>query len=323
MQVFVTGATGFLGLNIVERMLEDGFEITALLLPHDPGEGLPEKVNKVCGNITDPNSLIGLLAGHDAVLHLAGAVGYGQTWDTCIRLNREGTRNVAVLAVAENVRRFVHLSSVSVYGRVWGVPVDEGFPHRKIKDPYGDTKIDAECILLEHAQNNELDLTMIRPTMIYGPGDVLFLPKVVENLKTGSARIIGKGDHPVDVIHVSDVAEFIVLVLNEPKAIGRTYNLTHPDNPTWKEMLVEVARMIDVNPPQGHIPYPAAYAIATVMELLSRLNGKPPRLTRYAVRNVGRPYHYVTDRMRDELGFTPQIKLLDGLRECLEKRGDA
>jgi nucleoside-diphosphate-sugar epimerase len=62
----------------------------------------------------------------------------------------------------------------------------------------------------------------------------------------------------VDVIHVSDVAEFIVLVLNEPKAIGRTYNLTHPDNPTWKEMLFEVARMIDVNPPQGHIPYPAA-----------------------------------------------------------------
>ena len=318
MRVFVTGATGFLGRTIVDRLLEAGGEVTALLLPQDPGDGLPVAVNVVRGDITDPKSLAGLFAGHDAVLHLAGAVGYGQTWDACIRLNREGTRNVAARAMAENVRRFLHLSSVSVYGRVSDVPVDESFPLRKINDPYGDTKIDAERILLEHAQNNELDLTLIRPTMIYGPGDVLFLPKIVENLKSGFARIIGKGDHPADVIHVRDVAEFITLVLHEPMTIGRTYNLTNPDNPTWKDMLHEAARILGVEPPRRHIPYPAAYAIATLMEMLSRVTNKPPRLTRYAVRNVGRPYHYVTDRMRDELGFSPQIDLLEGLRACLE-----
>ena len=318
MKVFVTGATGFLGKAIARRLAGEGHGVTALVLPGDDTP-MPAGTETVRGDITDASTLEGRTAGHDAVVHLAGAVGYGQSWKRCIALNREGTRNIALEAVRSGVRRFLHMSSVSVYGRVSGVPIDEDSPRLRIGDPYGDTKIDAEEVLADVARDGRLDLTLLRPTMIYGPGDSLFLPKLVENVRSGSARIIGSGDNRADLVHVEDTAAFVSLVLASDRARGRTYNLTHPANPTWKETLAEVARVLGAPVPAGHVPYAAAYLAAALLEGLSTLTARPPRLTRFAVRNVGRPYHYVTDRMQRELGFFPSIDTLEGLRACLEE----
>jgi len=314
--VFVTGATGFVGQAVAGRLAAAGHRVTALLLPQEDARTAPG-CRVVRGDITRPETLAGRIAHHDAVVHLAGAVGYGQAWDTCVRLNREGTRNVADEALRCGVRRFVHMSSVSVYGRVSGVPIREDAPLRKIGDPYGDTKIDSERLLEERARTRGLELTVVRPTVIYGPGDRLFLPKVIENLRSGGARVIGPGTNRVDLVHVGDVAEFVCRVLQAPGTRGRAYNLTHPDNPTWQAFLAEVASLLHVPVPEKHLPYRAALAVAGVMEAASFFTGKPPRLTRYAVRNVGRPYLYSTDRMREELGFQPAVETLEGIRACV------
>ncbi|MBW1893325.1 MAG: NAD(P)-dependent oxidoreductase, partial [Deltaproteobacteria bacterium] len=212
MKIFITGGTGFLGKTIVKKLLADGHNVTCLLLPDDDSSSVTG-AEIIRGDITRPDTLTHKTAGHDAIVHLAGAVGYGQTWDNCNRLNRDGTSNIAEEAVRSGARRFIHMSSVSVYGRVSGTPIPEDFPVTKIKDPYGDTKIDAENILKKYVKNGDLDLTVIRPTMIYGPGDTLFLPKVIENIKGGKARIIGKGDNRVDCIHISDVADFVSMII--------------------------------------------------------------------------------------------------------------
>ena len=99
------------------------------------------------GDITRPHTLAGLMHGHDAVVHLASAVGYAQEMGTCVTLNVDGTRNVAKEAMASRVRRFVHMSSIAVYGRIPGQVITEKSPTRKTGDPYGDTKIDAEEFL--------------------------------------------------------------------------------------------------------------------------------------------------------------------------------
>ncbi len=322
MRIFVTGGSGFLGRAIVGRLLGDGHRVTSLLLPGDDSE--PDgRCDVVRGDITRADTLQGLLNGHSGVLHLAGAVGYGQTWRTCIRLNREGSRNVALEAARAGARRFVHMSSVSVYGRVPFLPVDEETPLKKIGDPYGDTKIDAETVIRETAGRRELDLTVIRPTVIYGPGDLLFLPKLLENLERGAARLIGGGGNTVNLIHVDDVAEFVALVFRTEAATGRVYNLTHPENPTWKELFNAVAATLGIPAPAKSIPYRAAYLLAGLLEFVSRITRKPPRITRYAVRNVGRQYHYVTDRMQQELGFAPSIPTLQGVCDCARKQKGA
>ncbi len=314
MNLFVTGGTGFLGKTIVRALLDEGHAVTCLLLPDDDALSADGAAIRR-GDITRPDTLRGTTGGHDAIIHLAGAVGDSQTWENCIRLNRDGTSNMAAEAVFSGVKRFVHMSSVSVYGRVSGVPISEDFPVKKIKDPYGDTKIDAECVLASYAKNNALDLTVIRPTMIYGPGDTLFLPRVVENIKTGKARFIGKADHRVDCIHVSDVAAFVLAVLRSERTVGKTYNLTHPENPTWKEMVADIASAADVPIPDRHIPYGVAYVLAKCMEAASFLTRKPPRLTRYAVRNVGKPYNYLTNQMKQDLAFSPSVSLRQGIHE--------
>jgi nucleoside-diphosphate-sugar epimerase len=318
--IVVTGAGGFVGRNLLPRLLREGWSVRALLHPEEPERGLPElEIRRA--DITRPDSLAGCFDGAQAVLHLAGAVGYGQSLEVCRSVNRDGTAHVAAEALRAGARRFVQLSSVSVYGRTAGVPLPETAPRRRTGDPYGDSKIDAEEILEAHARAGELELTLLRPSVIYGPGDDKFLPKLVENLRSGRARIVGSGSHRVDAIHVEDVADVVVRVLADPRTIGRCYNLDHPGNPSWREFVEALAAELGSAPPRGHLPFPIALAAAGLMEWASRWTGRPPRLTRYAVRVVGRAYDYRVERAQRELGFAPRIGLLEGVRPLLARGG--
>ncbi|MDP6978432.1 MAG: NAD-dependent epimerase/dehydratase family protein, partial [Myxococcota bacterium] len=252
------------------------------------------------------------------VIHLAALVGYGLSMDACLRVNRDGTRNIAAEAAAAGARRFVHLSSVSVYGRAIGHPIDEETPLRKIGDPYGDTKIDAERILGGFGERAELDVTMFRPTVITGPGDDKFLGKVAANLRGGGARIVGRGTHAVDALHVDDVVELLARALTDSRSIGRTYNVAQPSNPCWNEFLPRFARALDVPPPSGHVPYGVALVLAAILETVARLRGIEPRLTQYGVRVIGRPYHYVAERVKRELDFEPKRDLYVAMQDWIE-----
>lgn len=311
MRVFVTGATGFVGRSVVSALVAKGHEVRALLLP---AEDAIEGVEVVRGDITRPDSLRGLFDGQEAVVHLAGAVGYGQRLATCLALNVQGTKNVATSALAAGARRFIHMSSVSVYGRVPDVDLTEDAPLRATGEPYGDTKILAEQTVQHLASQSGLQLTIVRPTVIYGPGDDKFLPKVIENLRSGRARIIGRGDNTVDLVHVRDVATFLAGLLEDPRTIGGVYNLNDPNNPTWRAFLTLVAEQVGLPPPRRRLPYSLALGVAGSMELVAALTRRQPRLTRYAVRVVGRQYRYRTERAQS-VGFRPTVPLRLGIAE--------
>jgi nucleoside-diphosphate-sugar epimerase len=320
-RVFVTGAAGFLGRRLLARLSQDGHRSTALLLPDERDSGLAG-ARVVRGDIAEPESLEGQLVDHDAVVHLAALVGYGLRMDACLRVNRDGTRNIARAAIAAGARRFVHLSSVSVYGRACGFSIDESIPLRKTGDPYGDTKIDAERLLGEFAERGELSLSVLRPTVVTGPGDDKFLGRVAANLRSGSARIIGRGTHAVDALHVDDVVELLARVLADPRSIGRTYNVAQPSNPCWNDFLPLFADALGVPPPRGHLPYGVALALAGVLEAFARVRGDEPRLTRYGVRVVGRPYQYVAERVKRELDFEPRRDLIRAMQDWIEDGAD-
>jgi nucleoside-diphosphate-sugar epimerase len=273
-------------------------------------------VNIVRGDVSESSSLIGKMTGHDVVLHLAGSVGY-QSWKNCVAINQIGTRNAAAEAVNTGIRRFVYMSSVAVYGRVPGIPITEETSTKKIRDPYGDTKIEAEKALKEYEKQGRLDLTILQPTVVYGENDNKFIPQLLRNLKSNKYRVIGDGNNRVDLIYVEDLAQFVLSVLRERKTIGQTYIVTNPNNPSWNEFLDEVCRFLGLPQVTSHIPYKLAYTAAWLMELAGKLSGKTPRLSRYAVRIVGLPCNYVTAKAEKELGFRPSINLIDGIKRCL------
>jgi len=317
MRIYITGASGFLGKALVPLLLDQQHDVTMLLLPGEPPPSW-DGVNIVRGDITDPASLSGTLRGHDALIHLAGIVGYGQRWDTCIRVNVLGTKNLVRAAISSGVRRFIHLSSVSVYGRVAEQDINEEFPFKKINDPYGDTKIDAEDILWDHSHQGDIDLTILRPTVIYGPGDDKFLPRLMDNLRGRRSPMIGSGKNRVDLIHVSDISQLITTVLATPASIGQAYNVTNPDNPNWQNFMGIVSTAMKQPAPTRKLPYSLALIVAGAMELWAKITGQDPKFTRYAVTVIGRHYHYNTDKMTKVLGFSPSIKLEEGITQCVK-----
>ncbi len=299
MNIFITGATGFLGKSIVKSLIEKGHDISILVLPDEKVTGF-ENVQVKRGDITKKESLTAVCKGQDVVIHLAGAVGYGQHFSICEKINVEGTLNIAKDAIEQGVKRFIHMSSVAVYGRKDKVDISEDTAFLKIGDPYGDTKIDAEIALKE--LEKDLEITCIRPTVIYGPGDDKFLPKLMENLKSGKAKIIGDGKNRVDLIHVDDVVRFIDMILLEPRSYGEAYNLTNSKNLSWNEFMQMLSKEIGQSGKLGHLPYSMAYVVAALMEVISKITKKQPRLSRYAVRVVGKHYNFLTNKAKEQFG---------------------
>jgi len=314
-KIFVTGASGFIGRNVVKR-LKDNYELTLLLPPEESSIGLGDQ-NIVRGDITRSRSLAGLIKGHDTVIHMAGAVGH-QSWRNCLSINVDGSRNVIRQAAKAGVIRFIHMSSVSVYGRIPEIKITEDQPLKKIRDPYGDSKIIAENLVRRYAEKNRIDLTVLRPTAVYGEGDNKFLPKLIENLKTGKFRIMGDGSQEVDLVNVVDVAEAVYLSLLRPESIGQTYNIANVKNPSWNRFLREISAELELPYNNKHISYKMAYRVAGLMEFFSVFSNKPPRLSRYTVRLVGKQYNYSIEKASKELGFEPSIKLIEGMKECIK-----
>ena len=313
-RIFITGASGFIGRTVVKR-LQKNYQLTLLQLPGESASGFSD-LNIVRGDITRPKSLRGLIEDHDTVIHMAGSVGY-QSWRNCLSINVDGTRNIISKAVKAGVIRFIHMSSVSVYGRIPDITITEEQPFKKIHDPYGDTKIEAEQLVMKCAEKNRIDLTVIRPTAVYGEGDNKFLPKLLENLKSGKFRIMGDGRNSVDLVNVVDVAEVVYLALLKPGSVGQTYNVANENNPGWNELLEAACDELNIPFTDRHISYKMAYRVAGVMEVFSKFTGRAPRLSRYAVRMVGRQYNYSIKKVREELGFEPSINLIDGIRQCI------
>ena len=235
-------------------------------------------------------------------------------------INVDGTRNVMKKAIKAGVIRFIYMSSVSVYGRVPDTLITEEHPYKKIRDPYGDTKLEAEQLIWKLAEKNRIDLTVLRPTAVYGEGDNKFLPQLTENIGSGKFRMIGDGNHTVDLVNVKDVAEAVYLTLLRPESIGQVYNIANEENPTWNKFLKAVSEEMDIPYDQRYISYKLAYRIAGLMEFLSVFRNKPPKLSRYAVRMIGRQYDYSIQKARDELGFEPSVDLITGIRESISKQ---
>jgi nucleoside-diphosphate-sugar epimerase len=316
-QIFITGASGFIGKAVVSRLRKEDYQLSLLYLP---GErvGRFKDLNIIRGDITNPDTLAGKLSGHDTLIHIAGSVGF-QTWKNCRLINIEGTRNILREAAVSGIRRVIHMSSVSVYGRVPNIAITEKQPFKKIGDPYGDTKIEAEYRVRQMAEENSMAFTILRPTAVYGQGDNKFLPKLMENLKSGKFKMMGDGNHSVDLVNVIDVAESVSLVLKKDISNGQTYNIANEQNPTWNEFLKVVTEELNISCRSSYISYHLAYLISGLMEGISKITGKPPRLSRYAVRLVGRQYDYVIEKARKELGFNPSVDLLDGIRTCIRE----
>lgn len=317
MRVLVTGAAGFLGSHLVEVLLERGESVRALVRPGEVVDFPRCGGVEVCrGDLGDRASLEAAVSGVDRVLHCGARTGPWGPQSEYEIANVRGLQTLLQVALAAGVGRFVHVSSVIVLGTDVGSSADEAWPLRAEPNPYSWSKIEGERLLNKAIREQHAPVTIVRPGLVYGPRDVGSFGRFAALIQQGKMVLIGTGDNHLPLIYVRDVAEGIVLASQATQAIGRTYILVNDEPVTQREYLSSIAAELGVQAPGRRIPYGLALSLAVVAEGASRLAGRrrPPPLTRFGVRLLGCENRFAISRARNELGFSPQINVAEGVR---------
>jgi nucleoside-diphosphate-sugar epimerase len=315
MQVLVTGGTGFVGAHLVRRLLARGHQVTSL----DKNPGLFDEelraggANLLTGSVTDPADVDRVMSGCELVYHLASPFGDilqpdAAYWD--IEVN--GARNVLEAAARHDVRRVVHCSTQGVHGIISDPPGDENSPIAP-RDYYCYSKAEAEKVCQEFIAGG-MDVVIVRPTSVYGPGDIRGWLKLYRMVTRGRFLMIGDGrtlNHPVYVENLVDLFE---LAGTTPRAKGRVY-LAGDEEPVTLTQLVQAVALA-VGSPVRIIRFPwyqLALAGATVVEGLSKLFRIRPPVFRRRLSWFRTNRAFRIDRAKEELGYYPRVRLSEGL----------
>jgi nucleoside-diphosphate-sugar epimerase len=320
MAVLVTGATGLLGSNLTELLVERGESVRVLVRPGEQvGENVRQKVEVCLGDLGDAASLQRAVAGVDRVLHCAARTGpWGPTAEYATA-NVTGLRTLLELSLSAGVQRFVHVSSITVHGNDVRGTADEMSPLHIEPNPYSRSKAAGERLLERLIREQRAPVTIVRPGWIYGPHDTGSFARFARLVQAGKMIVFGSGSNHLPLIYVRDVAQGILLASETPQAVGRAYILVNDEPVTQRNYLGAIATCLGVAPPTRHIPYRLALLLAATAEGLGRVtrSRRPPPVMRYGVQMLGGENRFIIERARQELGFSPQVALAEGVRSCI------
>lgn len=318
--VLVTGATGFIGGRVVDKLLQNGVMVKILALP---GEAVPvewaEKVEIIRGSISDHQAVEKAAKDAKTIIHLVAIVtDWGDEkkyWEFTV----EGSRKIFEEAI-KNKARVVLASSIVVYGdKIYSQSCPEETPYGKTFGPYSRTKQAQENLAWNYHKEKGMKLTVVRPANVYGPRSGPWLHDVVSVLRSGSPGLISGGNMNAGLAYVDNVADILILAGSTEKAIGRTYNASDGTDVTWKQYFTDIADMIGAQNPKS-IPRPLAAFGAYLLEGIWKFLGiqKRPLITREALNLIGSDNRIPNDRVRKELQYHPRISYSEGLQRTRE-----
>jgi len=317
MTVLVTGGNGFVGHHLVSALLDRGDQVRVLALPTEDTSWLEERgVDVRRGDLCRPDTLAGCAEGVDGVVHLAAMMDVWRPLRDYRAVNVDGTEHVARAAMASGVRRFVHMSSSSVYGVAPGRTVDETVPLLPFDDPYPVTKAEGDHLVRRLAAEEGLPAVILRPDQVFGPGDRLHFGRTAERVRAGTAIVVGSGDNAMPLVYVSDIVQGLLLALDHERAIGQVFNITNDEPLTQLGFLEAIATELGVGRPRIRVPARALYAAAWAAEraALAVHTSRRPPLTRLGVAFAATDVRFSIDKARRELGYAPGVPLREGVR---------
>jgi len=314
----VSGATGFLGGRLAVALKDQGYTVRALARSSSDVSYLAALgIEIVTGDLADKDSLSRATIGQQLVFHTAGKVGDWGAAEEFRWANVDGTARVIAACQRNRVRRLVHMSSLTVLGLSRsGARVDEDTPVvSRSADPYTASKIAGEELVLRANGEGGLETVVVRPGVIWGPGDTTFLPRFAALLRRGRMVLVDGGHNRVGLSHVENLALGMLLAAGVPAAAGQIYHLTDGEEITAAEAFHLLAATLGVPPPRRSLSFPVAFAVASLMEAWARLRRQdsPPAFTRYGVRLVACDNRYDIGKARRELGYRPKMTFRQGV----------
>ena len=303
----VTGATGFIGRHLVERLAADGWRVRVVQRPESQGSA-PAGVEVVRAALMSP-ALAPAFAGAAAVIHLAGRTA-APSIDAYLAANARATAEVA-RACRDAGARLVHVSSQAAAGPAPASrPLTEADEPRPCS-PYGISKLAGERAVRE---TPDLTWTIVRPVAVYGPGDRGFLP-LFKLACGGWAVIPGRAEACYTLVHVRDLVRQVAGAAERPEALGEVFFLGHPALHTARSLAAALGRACERRVRTVVVPAPALYAAALAGDVGAWL-GHPLALDRSKYRELmSGGFACEVKKARQVLGVEPGIDLEDGFAE--------
>jgi len=318
MKALVTGASGFIGRRLAQKLAREGHDVICLVRRTSRTAGLEgPSIGLAVGDVTDPASLESALRDRDHIFHLAAVVQAAAASDF-ETVNVAGTRHLveAALRAGPAIRRFVHVSSIAAAG-----PSGPDRPGTEDDEPrpvtaYGRSKLAAERVVLQAA--GRLPVTIIRPPNVVGPGSPE-LERAMGLLRLRLAPKVGDGRPRTSLIDVDDLADALILAAGDPRAAGRTYYVTDGLAYAWPEITGALAEELAAGRLRIPVAFGAQMLAAGLAEAAARLSRRRPALTRDIVR-AGRDSFWLYDgsRIREELGYRPATSMRLSIRRAVE-----
>lgn len=326
-KALVTGGAGFTGVHLVRALVDDGWDVTCMDIA-DPERGHAferDGVEMVRASIDDAEAIERTMPGTEVVFNLASAFrDIHQGMPLFQRVDVRGTEMLFESAIRHGVRRIVHCSTQGVHGSLDVVPGNEGSPLTPI-DYYCEAKVDAEEVCRRFVERG-LDVVILRPTSIYGPGDTHGWLKLFRMVRKGKFVMIGTGNTCNHPVYVENLVQGFVLAADAPEQTnGRAYLIGDDRYVTLNELVSTIGKVQGVDVKFRRIPfYGLAYVLATVVELASKPFGIEPPIFRRRLTWFTTNRGWDISRARAELGYAPKVGLYDGLeltRRWYEQRG--
>jgi 2-alkyl-3-oxoalkanoate reductase len=329
-KIFVTGAGGLVGFHLIKALNAWHVQAVAAVRATTRTNHLLEQIElsqgrmqMVTADLADPAVLAAAMSGCNVVVHTAATIDANGQGADLRAINVQGTRNALQAAIVAGVRHFVHISSLAVItGEDDKYKVNEEEPLRFCREPYANSKIEAEQIVMNESARGRIQVTALRPGFIYGPHERAWMPRVIDALRKGRALIIGDGSKETNVIYVENVCQAIGLAVLNPVAFGQVYNLTDGERVTKKRLFDAISDGLDLPRATTHIPMPVARILCELSSLCAPI--APPllqaflaRYSRPAFRLAAVNQGFDISKAERELGYIHRISFIDGMARTL------
>jgi nucleoside-diphosphate-sugar epimerase len=311
-RAFVTGASGFTGSYLCSALIKKGYSVTALVRKSSKVEHLQKKgITLVEGDLANPGSLKGKIKNIDLVFNIAALYRQEVSKDMFTKVHVEGTKALLDEAISAGVKRFIHCSTVGVQGEIENPPAKETAPYNP-GDHYQESKLAGEKLALSYFKDKKIDVVVVRPVGIYGPGDTRFL-KLFKHIYTGNFKMIGSGKVLYHLTFVEDLAAGIILAGETPKASGQIYTIGGDEYLPLEDLVKMISEIFKKPVSKLRIPLFPVYAAAFLCEKICKALKIEPPLYRRRLDFFTKDRAFDISKAKKELGYAPKVPLTEGL----------
>lgn len=307
-RILVAGATGFVGRFLCERLLAQGYMVRGTLLPVEKPEALFGAVEPIVVQpLSSDTDWHNALEDVKTVIHLAARVHImddpsADPLAEFRRVNVEGTLKLARDAAGARVKRFVFVSSIKVNGEETNTPYTSESAVNPT-DPYGVSKREAEVGLRQIETETGLEVVIVRPTLVYGPGVKANFLKMLHTVQQGFPLPLASITNKRSLIYIGNLVDALATCATHPEAAGKTFLVSDGEDVSTPELIRRIASALEVPARLFHFPVP-------LMKLAGKLTGKSAALNR-----LTGSLTVDSSKIRNELGWKPPFSLYEGLQE--------